>query len=486
MTKDKFYEIVLHLKNLIKGTKFEGKTYVVGGAVRDLYMDKEINDIDVAVELPSGGIDFANWMEENGYTHGSVVTYPTYGTAMFRLKEYPEAEIECVQTRKEQYKDKNSRNPETEYGTLYEDAMRRDLTINSLFLNISTNQIVDCCGGLNDIKNHIIRVTSTPEIVYKEDALRILRCISFYSRFHNEDKDWHISESTLMGMYHNVDRLSIITKERIANELNKMLMCGDPVCAIRLLMDIGAMKYVIPELCQAAETEQNKYHVGNVFEHTMSVLNLVAKRPYYGVSSLELRMAALLHDIGKIKTRTVGDDGRVHFYGHAQASKELSEIILRRLKYSNDFITEVKFLVENHMITKDWGDICEHVKDKKIRKLQYTCGFSRFFKLMTLIDADNKSHSEGYNMPNQVYMINKISNMMVDEETDMFDYALPIDGNDVMFIKGIKQGIEVKECLDYALKLAFNNPKISRAELLKHIKGFNLKKNIKWKVKTKN
>ena len=129
MTKDKFYKIVFYLKDLINGTKFEGKTYVVGGAVRDLYMNKEIKDIDIVLELPNGGIEFANWMEENGHAHGSVVTYPTYGTAMFRMKEYPEVEIECVQTRKEQYKDKNSRNPETEYGTLYEDAMRRDLSI---------------------------------------------------------------------------------------------------------------------------------------------------------------------------------------------------------------------------------------------------------------------------------------------------------------------------------------------------------------------
>ena len=105
MTKDKFYKIVLYLKDLINGTKFEGKTYVVGGAVRDLYMDKEIKDIDIVVEFPSGGIEFANWMEENGHTHGSVVTYPTYGTAMFHLKECPEVQIECVQTRKEQYKD---------------------------------------------------------------------------------------------------------------------------------------------------------------------------------------------------------------------------------------------------------------------------------------------------------------------------------------------------------------------------------------------
>ena len=476
MTKDKFYKIVLYLKDLINGTKFEGKTYVVGGAVRDLYMDKEIKDIDIVVELPSGGIEFANWMEENGHTHGNVVTYPTYGTAMFHLKEYPEVEIECVQTRKEQYKDKNSRNPETEYGTLYEDAMRRDLSINSLFLNISTNQIVDCCGGLNDIKNHVIRVTSTPEIVYEEDGLRILRCVRFFSRFHTENKDWHIDENTLKGMRDKVDRLSIITKERIADELNKMLMCDDPVCAMRLLVDIGAMRYVIPELCNLVGLEQNKYHSDDAWGHTLNVLNLVAKRPFYGAAELEVRMAALLHDIGKPHVKSVDDKGRVHFYGHELAGADIVEIILRRLKYSNDFINEVKFLVENHMRTKQWGDTCEHMKDKTLRKLQYQCGYARFFELLTLIDADNKSHAIDHCLPNQVYMINKFTNRMVDDNTDMFDYKLPINGDDVMFIKGIEPGRDVKDCLEYAMKLAYNNPKITKTELLKHIKGYKVKK----------
>lgn len=475
MTKDKFYKIVLYLKDLINGTKFEGKIYVVGGAVRDLYMDKEIKDIDIVVELPSGGIEFANWMEENGHTHGSVVTYPTYGTAMFHLKEYPEVEIECVQTRKEQYKDKNSRNPETEYGTLYEDAMRRDLSINSLFLNISTNQIVDCCGGLNDIKNHVIRVTSTPEIVYNEDGLRILRCVRFFSRFHAENNDWYIEEETLKGMCNKVERLSIITKERIADELNKMLMCDDPVCAMHLLLHIDAMKYVIPEFCDLVGLEQNEYHSDDAWGHTMNVLNLVAKRPFYGSSLLDVRMAALLHDIGKPHVKSVDDKGRVHFYGHELAGADIAGIILRRLKYSNDFIDRVKFLIENHMRTKQWGDTCEHMKDKTLRKLQYQCGYDRFLELMTLIDADNKSHAIDHCLPNQVYMINKLTNRMVDNNTDMFDYKLPINGDDVMFIKGIEPGRDVKDCLEYAMKLAYNNPKITRTELLKHIKGYHLK-----------
>jgi hypothetical protein len=126
------------------------------------------------------------------------------------------------------------------------------------------------------------------------------------------------------------------------------------------------------------------------------------------------------------------------------------------------------------MRTKQWGDTCEHMKDKTLRKLQYQCGYERFFELLTLIDADNKSHAIDHCLPNQVYMINKYTNRMVDDKTDMFDYKLPIDGNDVMEVKGIKPGKEVRECLDYAMKLAYNNPKMDRELMLKHIKGYKL------------
>ena len=476
MTEQTFLEIISFLKDVIAGTPFENKTYVVGGAVRDFYMKNPIKDIDIVIELPNGGLEFAQWLRDYDFTCGDIVMYPTYGTAMFQLEKFPSYEIECVQTRKEQYKDKDSRNPETSYGTLYEDAMRRDLTINSLYLNISNSEIIDVTGkGLEDINGHRLRVTSTPDIVYEDDSLRILRCIRLFSRFHSESTDWYIEEDTFKGMCDKVDRLSIITKERIQDELNKMLMCGDPVSAMRLLIETGAMKYVIPELCEMVGLEQNRFHENDAWGHTLKVLDLVSRRPFYGVAELEVRMAALLHDVGKTKTKTIDDKGNVHFYRHELVGCDMAEEILRRLKYPNTFIDRVKFLVKNHMLTKQWGDNCEHMKDKKLRKLQNECKRARFLQLMTLIDADNKSHAIEHTLPNQVYVINKRSDEMVDEGTDMFDYKLPIDGNDVMEAKGIKPGKGVKDCLEYAMKLAYNNPNITKTELLKHIKGYKVK-----------
>lgn len=472
MTKQEFEQIVKYIGSLIQGTEWENHCFVVGGAVRDLVMGNEIKDVDLVLDTENGGIRFADWMKESGYTKGSVVTYPTYGTAMFRLKEFDDIEIECVQTRKEQYKDKNSRNPETEFGTIYEDAMRRDLTCNALYLSVSNGEIIDPTNkGISDIERHLIRVTSDPDIVYSDDPLRMMRTCRFVCRF-----DWEIDGNTYMGILNNVDRIKIITKERIQDELNKILSADNADLGISLLRSTGLLERIIPEFRETFDMGQNKYHNSTVFNHTLNVLKLVVKRPYWGSSDLETRMAALLHDIGKVNTKTTDDKGNVHFYGHELAGADIAETVLRRLKYSNDFIDKVKFLVKNHMRTKQWGDSCKHMKDKTLRKLQHECGYSRFSELMTLIDADNKSHTEEYCLPNQVYIINKITNQMVDEGTDMFDYELPINGDDVMFIKGIEPGKEIRECLDYAMKLAYNNPKITRTELLKHIKGYKIKK----------
>lgn len=469
MKTERYKAILSHLKAVIAGSKFENHLFAVGGCCRDYLMGNEIKDIDMCIDLANGGLDFATWMEENHFTKGSVVTYPTYGTAMFRLAAFPDVEIECVQTRKEQYHDESSRNPETAFGTILEDCMRRDLTINSLYYNVSSGEIIDLTGnGVNDIKEHRIRVTSTPEIVYSDDPLRILRCIRFSSRF-----GWRIDKETYQGMVDNVDRLSIITKERIQDELNKMLTCKNPVMAMKLLKDTGAMKYVIPELEETYDMEQNKYHFGNVWNHTMAVLDNITNDQFWcgdGFDILTLRMAALLHDIGKITTRTVDEKGCVHFYRHELESGVLAEKILKRLKYSNGFIKDVRFLVVNHMRTKQWQDDCSHMKDKSLRKFQYQCGERYYGLLLSLIDADNKAHAPEYCLPNQCKNIDDRTCYMIEDGTEMTRYHLPVDGNDIMKFKGIGPGRKVKEYLDYLLKIAYTSPNLTKEEFLSKIK----------------
>lgn len=462
MTKDKFLEICHYLKHILSDSDFIGHTYVVGGAVRDFIMGNEIKDVDLVVSLPLGGLNLANWLYDNDFLVYKPVLYPTYGTSMFQLKEFPDIELEAVQTRKEQYKDKNSRNPETVFGTLIEDAMRRDLTINALYYNIDSGKIEDITGqGLNDIEKHIIRVTSDPDVVYQDDPLRILRCIRFSSRF-----GWRIEEATFCGMIRNVHRLEIITKERIKDELNKMLLTKKPSVALNMIRSIGATDYIATELGMTYYIHQNKYHNYNtVWEHTMMVMDNSMPR-------LELRMAALLHDIGKTVTETTDSDGNVHFYRHEFASSDMCDTILRRLKYSNDFIRKVQIMVKNHMRTKQFGDDLSSMKTKSLLKLEYELGKDNFDNCLDLIDADNLSHGKGYCLPNQVKNIRKKVKELEEQGISMFSYRLPIDGNDVMRELGIPPSSKVRDCLKWAMKFAYNEPNITREKLLKQIKQF--------------
>lgn len=459
MLEIEYLDICSTLKHIIESSEYRDNVYAVGGAVRDYVMGNEINDIDIVISLPNGGINFANYLFENDYLTSPPVVYPTYGTAMFKLKKFPNIEIEAVQTRKEQYKDKNSRNPETEYGSLYEDAMRRDLTINALYYDLTNEEILDVTEkGLDDIENEVIEVTSTPNIVFSDDPLRILRVIRFASRF-----QWEIEKRTFEGMITNVDKLSIISKERVRDELNKMLLCKKPSVALEYIKQVGAMRYVVPELVETYEMSQNVYHDFNtVWKHTLMTVD--NSKPY-----IEVRVAALLHDIGKIKTRTVDDNGKVHFYDHEAVSSMMCADIMRKLKYSNDFIKVVSIMIKSHMLVKNWEDDLSHMKEKKLHKLEYLLG-DNFYKCLDLIDADNKSHGKEYCLPNQVDRILKIEKTMQEEGKSLIGYKLPVNGNDVMEAFNIQPSKDVDKCLKWLMTLVYNKPKITREELLNNLK----------------
>lgn len=300
---------------------------------------------------------------------------------------------------------------------------------------------------------------------YIDDPLRILRAIRMACRF-----NFNITSKTYDALKRNSYRITIISQERITDEFNKMLMTKEPVKAIRLLNDIGVLQYVLPELVQTIGIEQNSYHFGDVFEHSMKVLENVSNIN----GSLELRLAALFHDLGKIKTKTIDENGNVHFYNHENVSAFLCDSKLRAMKYPNDIIKRVRKAVNSHMRTKSFGDTCEKVKDKSIRKLQFALG-DVFDLTMDLIDADNRAHKTEYCMPNQVRIIKDRSDELVKNGMDCFKLSLPIDGNDIIEFKGIdKPGPIVKKYLDYLTKLWLNNPKITKEECLKHIKNLDL------------
>lgn len=462
MTREEFKKIANYIGDIIKDTPWYQHIYIVGGSVRDFYMGNDIKDIDLVIDLPQGGVKFANWCKDQGYTK-TVVIYETYGTAMFKFKQFPGEEIECVMTRGEKYLDDGTRNPTVEFADLKEDAFRRDLTINALYYNVSTGEILDLIDGRSDIDNHIIKTTNPDaDQIFIDDPLRCLRIIRFATRY-----GWEIEKNTYESMKRNVQRLKIITKERIQAEFNKILMSENAVMGINMLHDIGAMSFIVPEFEKCYGLTQNRFHFGDVAEHTLAVLDYHCK---HFDADLTERLACFLHDIGKIMTRSV-KDGKVHFYDHEYVGAEMVGDILRELKYDTDTIKKVQFLIRNHMRTKQAGDGAKYIKDKSLHKLLYECKtFEMFKSLMRIIECDNEAHAKDCCIHNQYSeLVTKVE--LEGSHSKMFGYKLPVTGEDIMSVLGLEPGPVIAEINKRLLNQAFIDPEISKERCIKLLPG---------------
>jgi tRNA nucleotidyltransferase/poly(A) polymerase len=453
-------KIVLAIKETIKNSVYDGKVYIAGGFVRDLLLGKDSNDIDLLIDGESinEGIKFANWfcVRHNIFKDGSnPVVYGEYGTAMFHFMG---EKIECVAPRSEKYKE-DSRNPIVSLCPINKECYRRDFTINSMYINVSTDELCDFSGmGINDLKNGIIRATDEPDVIFRDDPLRMLRCIRFACRYH-----YAIDEYTEYGIFKNRERIQIISQERITEEINKILVSDRASYGLNLIRNTELVRFVLPEFVPTIWLKQNIYHFGDVWLHTMSVVDNSSP-------ILVNRLAALFHDLGKVKTQTFDKDGNVHFYAHEMESERMTDVILRRMKYPNDIIKAVKVIVKNHMRTKSFGDDCSTMKDKSLRKIQYELG-DYFDAWLDVVNADNLSHSEEHCMPNQARIIKERSDELVFKGEDAFKINLPINGNDIMDILEIDKGTPVvQDFLKYTIKAYYRNPHITREECLNYIK----------------
>ena len=225
-------KIIETIKDAVRFTRFEGKVFVVGGFVRDSVQNIANNDIDIAVAMENGGIELAKLLFRKGIAEQRPIIFETFGTAMTVIDSI---EVEFVQTRQEKY-DGKTRNPKTFFGTLEDDLKRRDFTINSMAIDIKTGKIVDLFGGVEDIQRGIIRTPLNPDITFEDDPLRIMRAIRFATRF-----GFEIEKETVEGIVKNVDKLNIISKERIKDEFVKMLECDNFNFGLRMLKDFNIL-----------------------------------------------------------------------------------------------------------------------------------------------------------------------------------------------------------------------------------------------------
>lgn len=448
---EKVIAVTKKLERWLKNSMFEDKVYYVGGCVRDLILGKPVKDIDIVVEMKNGGIMLANWLavkDGSWVLDKNPVIFDTYGTAKFEFRKDPDCagiELECVQTRKEQYH-KESRNPDTVFGTIQEDAKRRDLTINAMYYNVTKGEICDFNGtGFNDLAHNIIRTPCDPDITFSDDPLRILRVIRFAARL-----GWGINKDTWFGMVKNAHRIDIISQERITDEVSKIICADHPSEGVRRLLNCGILHRIMPDIYDMQFSYESKNPMVTTFDHTMKVLDTMVD------AGVEHRLAALFHDVGKAMAeadRTVSPN---------QFSADIAMADLRKMKYSNEVVNAVACAIRHHEWFSTYTDGFLP-PDKKIRKLMNSCG-NNLAVTLDLMNANNQCRTYNKKKTQVLQVMRRIEEL--DELETMTNVKLPVDGNEIMKELGIKGGPQIGVILNEIREEYFENPEITKEECL--------------------
>lgn len=405
--------------------------YAVGGVVRDLVMNRKSKDIDIVVV--GSGIAFAKAVANAISPHIEVSVFKNFGTARFR---FADTEIEFVGARRESYQS-NSRKPAVEDGTLQDDLNRRDFTVNALAIPLNgenKGEILDCFGGLQDISAKIIRTPLDPDVTFSDDPLRMMRAVRFASQL-----GFSILPETFEAIQRNASRLEIISKERIIDEFNKILLSPRPSWGINLLKDSGLLQYFLPELLQlqGVEVVNGRGHKDN-YLHTMEVVDTVASVS----TNLWLIWAALLHDIGKPTTKRYDEKIGWTFHSHEFVGSKMVGKIFSRLKMpTTDHQKYVQKLVLMHL--RPIALVEDVITDSAVRRLLFEAG-DDIDDLMLLCNADITSKNAEKRKRYAENFV-KVQKKLVDiEEKDRLrNFQPPVDGMEIMEVFGIGPSKEV-------------------------------------------
>lgn len=323
------------IRTAIAGSKYENKLFIVGGYVRDKLLGLKVsNDVDIVLEYSA--LECVDFLFERGILDRRPITYPRFGTAMVSVLGH---EVEFVTARRESYVE-DTRKPMVEIGaTLHDDAKRRDFTINTLLENLSSGQIIDPLGcACADLRGLVLRTPVDASKTFSDDPLRMLRAVRFSAKL-----NLRLSAEVLNAIQVNLKRLRIVSAERVRDEIFKIIMLADPEPGLRMLLETGLLTELVPEIAAMSGVNQNSFHDRDVWNHTLAVLAHIPAS--FG---LNLRLAALFHDVGKPAARTV-DNTTVHFYKHEHVGETLCRTALTRLRVPTTIIDDVSLLVRNHM-----------------------------------------------------------------------------------------------------------------------------------------
>ena len=445
LQKDFSKVLATPLFEVLQQTVAESNTlgYVIGGFVRDHILNRSHKkDIDI-VALDSG-IDLAIAVQNKLKGAKAVQVFKTYGTAMVHWNN---TDLEFVGARKESYS-KESRNPEVKPGTLEDDQNRRDFTINALAISLNKNDfglLIDPFNGLKDLEEGVLRTPLDPDITYSDDPLRMLRAIRFATQL-----DFTIASDSYDSISRNAERIDIITKERIVEELNKILMTPKPSKGFILLEKTGLLQRILPELIdlKGVEEIEGQKHKDN-FYHTLEVVDNLCKNS----DDLWLRWAALLHDIGKAPTKKFKPPVGWTFHNHEFVGAKMTYNLFKRMKMPLNekmkFVQKMVFMSSRPIIIAE-----EQVTDSAIRRLVFDAG-PFIDDLITLCEADiTTKNPERFERYHNNFKIVREKIILVEEKDHLRNFQPPISGETIMKYFDLKPSKEIgliKEAIKEAI-----------------------------------